>query len=142
MASTSTLTILTSSQVDTYLAGLNISSGSEAYRTLNSMLLLPSATFQTAISAIAQGLITFADVRALPAINQRLVESLIAGRLGSSDATTLSWKYQQEWLPASIDLGALRTAAIGSITTAIAARFVDRWGSIIRPSYDFLKPIS
>ena len=133
------LNILTDSQVSEYIAGLDLAQGSEAYRTLNAMLLLPKPSFAKAVSAIAQGLVDFAAMRALPAMNERLVDALIASRLGDSDPDTLAWKYREQWLPASIDVGAMRTAAIGNAAAAIAAKFVDRWGGVIRPNYDFLK---
>lgn len=133
------LNILTDSQVQEYLAGLDLAEGSEAYRTLNSMLVLPAGAFARAVSAIAQGLFDFAAVRALPAMNERLVDALIASRLGEDDPTTLAWRYREQWLPASIDLAALRSGAVGDPQRAIAAKFFDRWGGVIRPAYDFLR---
>ena len=59
------LNILTDSQVSEYIAGLDLAQGSEAYRTLNAMLLLPKPSFAKAVSAIAQGLVDFAAMRAL-----------------------------------------------------------------------------
>jgi hypothetical protein len=133
------LNILTDAQVSEYIAGLDLAQGSEAYRTLNAMLLLPKPAFAKAVSAMAQGLIDLSAMRALPAMNERLVDALIASRLGENDPSTLAWKYREQWLPASIDVGAMRTAAIGNAAAAIAAKFVDRWGGVIRSNYDFLK---
>jgi hypothetical protein len=133
------LTLLTDTEVAEFVSGLDLAEGSEAYRTLNSMLLLPSAAFARAISGLAQGLYDFAAVRALPAMNERLVDALIASRLGDNDPSALAWRYREEWLPASIDVATMRSTAIGNAAAAIAAKFVDRWGGVVRPNYDFLK---
>ena len=133
------LNILSDAQVSEYLNSLDLAEGSEAYRTLNSMLLLPQAAFARAVSAMAQGLIDLAAIRSLPAMNERLVDALIAARLGDSDPATLAWRYREQWLPASIDVPAMRTAAIGNAAEAIASKYVDKWGGVIRPDYDFLK---
>jgi hypothetical protein len=106
---------------------------------MNAMLLLPPASFAQAVSAIAQGLITMSDMRALPAMNAKLVEALIASRLASSDVTALAWRYRSEWLPASIDVIRLRTDSIGDAVASIAAKYTDKWGGIIRPAYDYTK---
>lgn len=133
------LKILTDTQVSEFVSGLNLAEGSEAFRTLNAMMILPPAAFSKAVSGIAQGLYDFAAMRSLPAMNEKLVDALIASRLGDSDATTLAWRYREEWLPASIDVEHMRRTAVGNAAAAIAARFVDRWGAVIRPNYDFLK---
>ncbi len=133
------LKILTDTEVSEFVAGLDLAEGSEAYRTLNAMMILPPAAFAKAVSGIAQGLYDFGAMRSLPAMNERLVDALIAARLGEDDPTTLAWKYRSEWLPASIQVDAMRAAAVGDPAAAIAARFVDRWGTVIRPAYDFLK---
>ena len=133
------LTILNDTQVNEYISGLDLAEGSEAYRTLNTMLLLPSDIFKKAISALADGLITFQNMRSLPAMNERLVEQLIATKLGSADADSIAWMYKSQWLAANIDISTLRANALGDIVATIAAKFIDRWGGIISPSYDFLK---
>ena len=133
------LKILTDTQVSEFVSGLDLAEGSEAHRTLNAMMILPGAAFTRAISAIAQGLLDFAAMRSLPAMNERLVDALIASRLGSGDVSSLAWRYREEWLPASIDVVRLRRRAIGDPAAAIAARFIDSWGGIIRPNYDFLR---
>jgi hypothetical protein len=72
-------------------------------------------------------------------MNERLVEALIASRMGEDDPDTLAWKYREQWLPSSIDIATMRQGAIGNAASAIAAKFFDRWGGVIRPQYDFLK---
>ena len=133
------LQTLTETQAADYVASLDLAEGSEAQRTIGAMMLLPPAAFVRGISALAQGLLTFAAVRALPAMNERLLDALIATRLGDDDETTLAWKYREEWLPASISVAEMRRSAIGSPKDAVAARFIDKWGGIVRPAYDFLK---
>ena len=133
-----TLQLLTATQAANYLTALDLSPGTEAARTLNSLLLLPKAAFLPAVSALAQGLITFSDLRALPAMNDLLVGNLIAARLASDDAAALEWRYQTVWLPASIDLVGLRETAVGSVLTYLGARLTDAWGLVLRPRYDFL----
>jgi hypothetical protein len=133
------LETLTETQAADYVASLDLAEGSEAQRTIGAMMLLPPAAFVRGISALAQGLITFSAVRALSAMNERLLDALIAARLGDDDQTTLAWRYREEWLPASISVSDLRRSAIGSPKDAVAARFIDKWGGVIRPAYDFLK---
>ena len=130
---------LTETQAADYVASLDLAEGSEAQRTIGAMMLLPPAAFARGISALAQGLITFANIRALPAMNERLLDAMIAARLGDNDESALVWRYREQWLPASILVGELRRSAIGSAKEAIAARFIDKWGGVIRPAYDFLK---
>lgn len=132
------LQLLNDTEVSEYVASLDLADGSEAKRTVGAMMLLPPPAFTRAISAVAQGLITFHSLRSLPAMNERLVDSLIANRLGETDATALAWRYGSEWLPASIDVRGMKVSAIGPAKAAVAARFIDRWGGIIRPPYDFL----
>jgi hypothetical protein len=133
------LNILTDTQVSEFVAGLDLAEGSEAYRTLNAMMILPAPAFAKAVSGLAQGLYDFAAMRSLPAMNEKLVDALIASRLGEDDATTLAWRYRSEWLPASIDVDLMRRTAVGDAAAAISARFIDKWGTVIRPAYDFLK---
>jgi hypothetical protein len=132
-----TLTLLTSTQMSNYIAGLDLAEGTQAYAVLNSLLLLPTAAYAQAISALAGGLITLAQVAALPAVNAGLVEGLINAALGSTSAATLEYNYARVWLPASIDLAALQASAVGSVTVYLAARAYDFWGSLIVPDYDF-----
>ena len=131
------LTELTPQQVSDYVAGLDLSPGTEAYTTLGVMLLLPAPTFARAVSALAGGLLTFADVRSLPAVNASLVESLIAGRLSDTDPGSLAYSYSRVWVPATIDAPRLGTEAMGSVPVYLAARLYDYWGSLVRPRYDF-----
>jgi hypothetical protein len=133
------LITLTDTQMNEYISGLDLAEGSEAYRTLNGMLVLPSDTFKKAVSALSQGLITFQNVRTLPAMNQNMVDQLIAAKLGEADSDVIAWNYKSKWLQASIDLQSLKSNALGNIANTIAAKFIDRWGGIITPSYDFLK---
>lgn len=133
------LSVLTDREVSEYVASLDLSPGTEAYRTLQRLLLLSRSTFARAVSALAGGLLSFTALRALPAMNDRLVEELINTRLGTDDPDTLAWRYREEWLPASLDLPALRRAAIGQAGAYLARKFYDRWGTVIRPRYDFLK---
>jgi hypothetical protein len=133
------LTLLTDAQVSEYVAGLDLAQGSTAYTTMNAMLLLPPASFAQAVSAIAQGLITMADMRNLPAMNARLVEALISSTMSVTDESVLAWRYRSEWLPASIDVARLRADSIGDAAASIAARYTDKWGGIIRPAYDYTK---
>jgi hypothetical protein len=133
-----TLNLLTGPQLSSYLAGLNLAQGTEAYQTLNALLLLPTASFAEAISAVAQGLISWADLRALPAMNDTLVGALIASRLSPGAPGTLEWSYLHVWLPASIDLTTLRVSAIGSAAVYVAARAYDFWGMLVTPIYDFI----
>ena len=130
---------LTETQAADYVASLDLAEGSEAQRTIGAMMLLPPAAFASPNTALAQGLITFANIRALPAMNERLLDAMIAARLGDNDESALVWRYREQWLPASILVGELRRSAIGSAKEAIAARFIDKWGGVIRPTYDFLK---
>lgn len=133
------LTILSERGVSEYVASLDLSPGTDAYRTLNAMLLLSKPVFTRAISALAQGLLTFPMVRSLPAINDRLIESLINDRLGLEDVEVKTYKYLNEWLPASLDLVALRKAAVGDPRNYLTRRFHDLWGDVVKPRYDFLK---
>jgi hypothetical protein len=131
------LVILTTQQMSDYIAGLNLAQGTEAYNTLNTMLLLPSQTFVRAISAVAAGLVAFSDLRSLPAMNAGLVNSLINGRLADSDLGALTYKYANLWVPASINVLVLQASSMGSVSTYLAARLFDFWGAIIQPTYDF-----
>lgn len=133
------LTILSERGVSEYVSSLDLSPGTDAYRTLNAMLLLSKPVFTRAISALAQGLVTFTMIRSLPAINDRLVESLINDRLGLEDVEVKTWKYLNEWLSATIDLTALRKAAVGDPRSYLTRRFHDLWGEVVKPRYDFLK---
>jgi hypothetical protein len=133
-----TLDLLTASQASDYIISLDLKEGTEAYRVLNAMLLLPQDSFLQAISALAQGLITFADIRALAAMNARLMGDLIARKMESDDPALLEWQYRTQFVPASIDLAALKTAAVGSVLDYLAARSTDTYGQILRPRYDFL----
>lgn len=133
------LTLLTDQQVTEYISGLDLSQNSEAGRTLNALLLLPKESFTEAVSALAQGLITFANIRTLPAVNPTLLKNLITTKLGASDQTTLAWRYRTEWLPASINVATVRSEAISSATSYLSERFFDRWSLIIQPQYDFYK---
>ena len=129
---------LTEVQAAEYVAGLDLATGSEAARTIGSMLLLPKSAFARGISALAQGLITLSAVRSLPAMNERLLDALIAQRMRDGDPAVTAWRYREEWLPASVDVHALRQSAVGSAKSSVAAKYIDRWGSVVRPRYDFL----
>lgn len=133
------LNLLTDAQAGEYIASLDLAKGSEAHRTVGAMMVLPSDAFLRAVSALSQGLINFAAIRSLPAMNARLIDALISAQLGQEDSTTLAWRYREEWLPASVDVAAMRAEAIGSARDALAARYIDRWGGVIRPPYDFLR---
>jgi hypothetical protein len=135
----STLTLLSDIEVTNYIATLNVAEGSETYRILNSMLLLPPACFSKVISAIAQNLISFSNIRTLPAMNERLVDAMIYDRLGSEDEQTIKWKYKQEWLPASIDFIEFKKNCLGSSVYAVASKFTDYWGMTVSPTYDLFK---
>ena len=133
------LTILSDADINEYVSGLDLAEGSEAYKTLNAMLLLPSDTFKQAISAVYANLITFQNIRTLPAMNQKLVEQLINSKLGEEDSDAKAWKYKNIWFPATVDVATMKAHALGDISKTIAAKFIDRWGGVIQPSYDFLK---
>ena len=132
------LTLLTELEAADYVSALDLADGSEAQRTIGTMMLLPAEAFIKAISALAQGLISFHNIRTLPAMNERMLDNLIGGALGSTDETTIAWRYRNEWLPNSIDVEAMRIGALGDPKVAVSARFIDLWGGIIRPKYDFL----
>ena len=133
------LTLLSEAEIKDFVAGLDLGPGTEAARTLSALLLLPAETFARAISAIHGGLVTFQNVRALPAVNARLVDALINARLGETDAAVLAWRYREEWIPSSIDVAALRADAIGPPAESLATRFATRWDYTIRPRYDFTR---
>lgn len=130
------LTVLTDLQLSNYLGTLDLTNA-ETQATLNEMLLLSPATFSRAVSAIAQGLFGLGQIRGLPAMNDRLVEALIATRLGATDQGALQWSYATQWLPASIDVPALRAAALGPPTEFVVARLHDLFGDLLQPLYDF-----
>jgi len=132
------LELLTTTQATDYVNSLDLREGTEAYRTLNAMMLLSQEAFLQALSGLAHGLITLGDLRALPAMNDRLVGDLIAARLGVDDLTTLAWYYRTRWLPASVDVQLLRRSAIGNVRDYLAARAADEWSKVLRPRYDFL----
>ena len=132
------LNLLSDTQIANYIASLDLAESTEAYRTMNAMLLLPPATFARAISAMAQNLVSLPAFRTLPAMNATLVEALIAHRLGSEDLAARAWRYRTELLPASIDVSRLRDQSVGNAQAYLTAKFTDRWGGIIRPQYDFV----
>lgn len=134
-----TLNILTEAEVSEYVSSLDLSEGSEAWRTLNSLTLLSSETFAMVVSALAQRLVTFTDIRALPGINDRLVRRLVADRSDDSDTGALAWRYREEWVPASVNLGAARADAIGDQQTYLASKFFDFRTLIVKPRYDFTR---
>lgn len=133
------LTILTDAEVKEYVSGLDLATGTEAARTVTAMMTLPAATFARAVSGLAQGLFTLTDVRALPAVNERLVEGLIASRLGSDDPTSLAYRYKTEWVPGSIDVPSLRSGAIGGAVAFVSRKFNPRWNLMVKPTYDFTR---
>ena len=134
-----TLTILSEAEIKGFVDGLDLGPGTEASRTLSALLLLPPASFVRAISAIHGGLITFQNIRSLPAINHRLVNALINSRLGQDDPAALTWRYREEWVPSSIDVPALRVDSIGPASDSLAAKFDSRWDRSVRPRYDFTR---
>ena len=131
------LNILTETQAQEYIASLDLNPGSEAHKTIGIMMLLPAESFIRAISAIAQGLISFHAIRSLPAMNERMVDGLINAVLGQSSITTLAYKYRTSWFPNSIDEPAFKKTVLGNVKDVISTKFVDRWGDVIRPKYDF-----
>lgn len=133
------LTLLSEAEIKDFVEGLDLGPGTEASRTLSALLLLPPASFARAVSAISGGLITFQSLRGLPAINARLVDSLINARLGETDSAVLALRYREEWVPANIDVAALRVDAIGSPVGLLASRFDARWDYTVRPRYDFTR---
>ena len=133
------LTLLSEAEIKNFVDGLDLGAGTEAARTLAALLLLSPAPFARAISALAAGLITFQNIRALPAINARLVDSLINARLGESDPAVMAMRYRDEWIPTSIDVPALRADSVGSPTELLASRFDTRWDYTVRPRYDFTR---
>jgi len=133
-----TLVELTVQEIEDYINGLDLAAGSEAYRTMATMLLLSPEKFRRTVSALKQGLIGLSDIKVLPAVNDLLVEQLINGRLGDSDLAALAYKYRTEWVPAAVDLVALRTRAVASATSFMASKFFDYGTYVLRPQYDLV----
>jgi hypothetical protein len=139
MPTSNTLVLLTDIQLSNYIGSLNLVQNSTTYNILHTMLLLPPATYTKAISAVAQGLITFTQLGQLPAMNAGLVDKLINTALGNTDQTTLIYLYKTQYLPASINMQHLISNSIGDASKAIASKYIDRWEGIVRPNYDLLK---
>lgn len=135
----STVTILSDLELKQFLASLDLSAGTEASRTVNAMLTLPASTFAQAMSAVAGGVITFRDLRTLPAMNARLVDSLLSARTGTNDAQNRVYHYRNTVVPRSIDLPGLRQRAIGPAIAYLSPWNGLRWSLAIRPRYDVLR---
>jgi len=135
--SNSELIILSDIEIENYISSLDLSVGTEAYRTFSSMLLLSPSVFIKAISALNQELISFALIKALPAVNDYLVENLILNRLSDTDISVLTYNYKTSWFPASVNVPYLKSTIPFEIMEYLESKLKTFTQFILKPEYDF-----
>lgn len=129
--------ILTDTQIEDYLATLDLDNNPDIKTVLMSLTPLSTDTFRQVMSGLAGTVVTLQDISQLPTVNDFTVDKLLGQKFASNDSYVLRNKYKVEILPSLANFYPTKIAAIGDITTYIK-KTLHQFTYLISPKFNFI----